>query len=149
VQSVNTITATQNDVVLISQSRDLYRKWIISACMRDSDEIPMSIPIFPIFSMLDIANIGKAVGISLLSRIKAEIYVISYLLPVSDRHLWFLTYPDKRQCLDQSSHVAWHRKHRYIAVGIISLSCVQARNLATIRRYEGYCIYLHFLFSFL
>jgi len=28
-------------------------------------------------------------------------------------HLWFLTETNKRQCLDQSIRVAWHRKHRY------------------------------------
>jgi len=35
----------------------------------------------------DLKNMGIAVGISLLSCIEAEIYVISYLLPVNDSHL--------------------------------------------------------------
>jgi len=35
-----------------------------------------------------------AFGISLLSRVRFEIYVISYLLPVNIRHLWFPTYSD-------------------------------------------------------
>ena len=42
----------------------------------------------------DAENISIAVGISLLSRIRAEIYVISYLLPVIGRHRGFPTYPD-------------------------------------------------------
>jgi hypothetical protein len=32
-------------------------------------------------------NMGKALGISLLSCIEAEINVIFYLLPINDRHL--------------------------------------------------------------
>jgi len=72
--------------------------------------------------------ITHAVGIFLLLLpcIQIEIYVISYLLPVTSRHLWFLTNLDTRQCLDQSSRVAWHQKHRYIAFGISLLSCIQA-----------------------
>ena len=42
----------------------------------------------------DRENMGIAVGISLRSRIRAEIYVIQYLLPVNDRHLRFPTNPD-------------------------------------------------------
>jgi len=61
--------------------------------------------------LLDLKNIAITVGISLLSRIEAEIYVISYLLLDPGLHLWFLTHPDKRQCLYQSSRVAWHRKN--------------------------------------
>ena len=41
----------------------------------------------------DHENMGIAVVILLLSRIEAEIYVISYLLPVNGRHLWFPTDP--------------------------------------------------------
>ena len=37
--------------------------------------------------LLDTENVGVAVGIPLLSRIRAEIYVIAYVLPVSGRHL--------------------------------------------------------------
>jgi len=37
--------------------------------------------------VLDAKNINIAVGIPLLSRIQAEIHVISYPLPVTDRHL--------------------------------------------------------------
>jgi len=37
--------------------------------------------------LLDPGNMGVAVGISLLSSLLAEIYVISYLLPVNGRHL--------------------------------------------------------------
>jgi len=35
------------------------------------------------------------------------------------------THPDKRQCLDHSSRVAWHWKHR-LGVGSLLLSCIQA-----------------------
>jgi len=35
----------------------------------------------------DLENMGIAVGISLLSCIEAEIYVISYLLPVNCSHI--------------------------------------------------------------
>jgi len=38
-------------------------------------------------ALLNSVNMGIAVGISLLSYIRAEIYVISYLLPVNGRHL--------------------------------------------------------------
>jgi len=41
----------------------------------------------------DLENIGIAVGISLLSCMEAEIYVISYLLPVNGSHFLFLSYP--------------------------------------------------------
>ena len=37
---------------------------------------------------------GMAVGISLLSCKEAEIYVMSFLLPVNSRHLRFSTYPE-------------------------------------------------------
>ena len=37
--------------------------------------------------LLDPENVGVAVGISLLSHIRAEIYVIAYVLPVNGRHL--------------------------------------------------------------
>jgi len=46
-----------------------------------------SIRISPVM-MLDAKNINLAVSISLLSRVQAEIYVISYPLPVTSRHLW-------------------------------------------------------------
>jgi len=49
----------------------------------------------------------------LLSCIQADIHVIPYSPPVTGHHLWFLTYPDTRQCLEQFCRVAWHRKHRY------------------------------------
>jgi len=72
---------------------------------------------------LDIEKIGIAVRISLLSRVQAEIYVISYPLPVLGRHRWFFTHPDKRQYLDQSSRVARYRKHRYSRWNCIANTC--------------------------
>jgi len=63
--------------------------------------------------MPDLENISIAIGILLVSCIQAEIYVNPYSLPVSGRHLRFLTYPDTRQYSDQSSRVVWHRKRRY------------------------------------
>jgi len=50
------------------------------------DSIPSSLDL-----LSDPGNTGVAVGISLLSCIRAEIYVISYPLPVSGRHLCFTT----------------------------------------------------------
>jgi len=44
--------------------------------------IPSNLSVLP-----DPRNMGVLVGISLLSCIKAEIYVISYLLPVNGRYL--------------------------------------------------------------
>jgi len=45
-----------------------------------------SVQISPVV-FLDIENIGIAVGISLLSRIQTEIYVILYPFPLTGRHL--------------------------------------------------------------
>jgi len=47
--------------------------------------------------LLDPRNMGVADEISLLSCIRAEIYVISYPSPISGRHLRFTTYPDIKQ----------------------------------------------------
>jgi len=44
--------------------------------------------------LLDIENIVKAVGILMLTRVQAEIYVILYLLRVPNRHLWYFTHSD-------------------------------------------------------
>jgi len=68
---------------------------------------------------------GLDVGILLLSRIRAELYIIFYLLPVNGRHLWFMTYPDIGQYSQLSILVAWSQKHR-VDVGISLLSCVRA-----------------------
>ena len=60
-----------------------------------SDSLPISLSMSPVLE-----NTGVAVGISLLSCVRAELYVISCLLTVNGRHLWFQTYTDVRQ----SSH---------------------------------------------
>ena len=52
-------------------------------------------------------NMGITVEISLLSCIKAEIYVMSFLLPVNGRHLWFQTHPDVGQYCHWFFRVAW------------------------------------------
>ena len=49
------------------------------------DSIPISLSMLP-----DPENMGIAVGIALLSLRKAEIYVISYLLPVLNRQIGYL-----------------------------------------------------------
>ena len=59
----------------------------------------------------DPENMGIALEISLLSYVEAEIYVISFLLPVNGRHLRFPTYPVVGQSLHLSSRVAFVRKH--------------------------------------
>jgi len=56
---------------------------------RTLDSIPSSL-----YLLRNPENMGVAVGFSLLSCIRAEIYVISDPLPVSGRHLCFTTYPD-------------------------------------------------------
>ena len=72
-------------------------------------------------------NIGIAVGIPLLSHIPAEICVISYILPVTGSHLWFLTNPHVGQSLLQSSLVVLPDLENIgIAVGISLLSCIRA-----------------------
>jgi len=45
----------------------------------------------------DPGNMGVAIWISLLSCIRADIYVMSYLLSVNGRHLLFTTCPDTEQ----------------------------------------------------
>jgi len=54
---------------------------------------------------------GVAVGISLPSCIRAQIYVISYPLPVNGRHLCFTTFPDMGQHSQLFIPVVWPRKH--------------------------------------
>jgi len=53
------------------------------------DSILSSLSVLP-----DPGNMVVVVGIVLLSCMRAETYVISYLLPVIDRHLLFMTYSD-------------------------------------------------------
>jgi len=67
-------------------------------------------------------HMGIAVGISLLSCIRTEIHVFSYLLPVNGRHLWFTTYPNTEHHHYFLRRVLWHWK-RVIAVEIVLLSC--------------------------
>jgi len=64
---------------------------------------------------------GVAAGISLLSCLRAEIYVISYPLPVSGRCLCFTTYPDIEQHHYFLLRVLWHWK-RVITFEIVLLS---------------------------
>jgi len=56
-----------------------------------------TLTIIPV-ELLDIENIGIAVGISLLWCIQAEIHVIPYPLPVTGRHLWYITHSDFGEC---------------------------------------------------
>jgi len=77
----------------------------------------------------------------LLSCLQAEIYVIQYPLPVTGRHLWLTAIFDipltltSEFALVHFSRVPWPRKHAYIAVRIVLLSCVQA---------EIYIFHIHF-----
>ena len=66
-----------------------------------SNSIPISLSV-----LSDLENMGIAVGNSLLKCIEAEIYVISFLLPINDHHLRFPTYPDAGQYSYQSLCVA-------------------------------------------
>jgi len=72
--------------------------------------------------MPDLENMRIPLGILFMSCIQAEIYVMSYQLPVTSRYLWCLTHPDTRQCLDRSSCVALRRKHRYSRWNVVYAS---------------------------
>ena len=52
---------------------------------RTSDSIPTSLSV-----LADPENIGLAVEILLISWLKAEIYIMSYLLPVLSRYIGYL-----------------------------------------------------------
>ena len=51
-----------------------------------SASIPTSLSVLP-----GPENMGIAFGISLLTCLEAEIYVMSFILPVNGRYLWFPT----------------------------------------------------------
>jgi len=84
------------------------------------NRIPSSLSV-----LSDPENMGLAVTISLLSFILAEIYVISYLLPVNGRHLWFTTCPGTEQHRYVLLCMLWYWK-RVIAVEIVLLSRILA-----------------------
>ena len=44
--------------------------------------------------LLDPENVEVAVGISLISYMQADLYVVAYVLPVDGGHLWFTSHPD-------------------------------------------------------
>ena len=73
---------------------------------RMSDSNPASL-----FVLADPKNMGTTVEISLLSCIEAEIYAISFLLPVNGSHLWFPTYTDVGQSSHKSLRVARPRNY--------------------------------------
>jgi len=70
---------------------------------RTEDNIPSSL-----YLLSEPGNMGIAVGISLLSCKRAEIYVISYALPINGRHLCFMTYPDIKKHHYFSLRILWH-----------------------------------------
>ena len=74
----------------------------------------------------DTENLGIAVGISLLSCIRAEIYVVSYVLPVNGRQLRFPTYPDVLK-YSTSLSVLTDPENMGIAVGTSLLLCTGAQ----------------------
>ena len=80
---------------------------------------PTSLSVFP-----DPENMGIAVGISLQSCIRAEIYIISYVVSVNGRHLWFSTYPDVGLYTPTSLSVFPDPENMGIAIGILLLSCI-------------------------
>ena len=67
-------------------------------------------------------NKGVALEISLLSCIEAELYVISFPLPVNGSHLLFPTYPDIWQSLHLSPRAASVRSYG-LTVGLSLPSC--------------------------
>jgi len=54
----------------------------------------------------------------------AALHVIWYALPVPGCHYWFLAYPNKLQCSDQSNRVAWHQKHSYSRWNFVAIMCI-------------------------
>jgi len=79
-----------------------------------------------LIGLSDLENMGIAVGISLLSCIEAEIYVISHLLPVNVSDLWFLHFP-KWGIIRSSLIVLPDLENMGIAVGILLLLCIEAK----------------------
>ena len=77
-------------------------------------DIPGRRTVFPsVFPCCPTTKTWVHVGISLLTCIRAEIYVISCLFPVYGRHLWFPTYPDVKQSSQKPLRVARSWKHGY------------------------------------
>jgi len=66
----------------------------------------------------DPRNMGVAVAISMPSYIRAEIYLISYPLPVNGRHLCFTTYSNTIEKVDP--------ENMGVAVGILFLASLEA-----------------------
>ena len=66
--------------------------------------------------LLDPENMGIAVGISLLSRIQAEINVISYLLPVLSRHFGYLVGATLVPTSPSCSHIIYRKSHQSVPV---------------------------------
>jgi len=87
--------------------------------VRTSDSLRNSL-----FASLDIENMGIAVGISLISCRKAEIYVISYPLPVNVSHLWFLTDPNIGHSYEYSSRFARTRKHGHSRWNFVAITYI-------------------------
>jgi len=84
------------------------------------DSIPSRLSLLP-----DPRHVGVAVGILLLSCIRAEIHLISYLLPVNGRHLWFMIYPVIEQYSSRPSLLR-NPKNMVVAAGISLLSRIRA-----------------------
>jgi len=86
---------------------------------RTYDSIPSSL-----YMLRDTGNLGVAVGISLLSCIWADIYVMSYLLPVNGHHLWFSSRPDIGQYFQLSICVAWPCKYGCCRWNFVAIMCM-------------------------
>ena len=69
---------------------------------------------------------GMAVEISFLSCKQAKICVILYLLPVVGRHPEFTSYPGVGQYICTSPVVTPDPENIGIAVGILSIYCIEA-----------------------
>jgi len=99
-----------------------YEITYISACIHNSNEIPTAIPMFSTLGntiillrrMLDVRQREK-------SKIAAEKYVISHLLPVTGSHLWFIPYPHIGHSSEYFSRVARPRKHGYSHRNFVSI----------------------------
>ena len=86
-----------------------------------SDSIPVSLCVLP-----DPENMGIAVEISLLSCIKAEINVLSFLHPVNCRHLLHTRMSDS---IPASLPVLLDLENMGIAAEMSLLSCIETENM--------------------
>ena len=109
---------TNEELKMASVNRKLMYAVFDFSQVHTSSSLRSSLVLLP-----DPENMDGAVGTSLLSCIEAEIYVMSFLLPVKDHHLRFTTHPNIGPYSHLSLRVARHRKYnRWNFVAILNTS---------------------------